>query len=69
MVDVVGGGILGLTLAYELLKQGQQVRVWERAQTLGGLMGRTTLDELGGVQVDRYYHAILNSDRTLMGLM
>lgn len=69
MVDVIGGGILGLTLAYELLKQGRPVRVWERAPTLGGLMGRTTLDELGGVSCDRYYHAILSSDSTLLGLM
>lgn len=69
MVDIIGGGILGLTLAHELLKRGRSVRLWERAPTLGGLMGRTTLDELGGVSVDRYYHAILSSDRTLMGLM
>ncbi|PDW04762.1 NAD(P)/FAD-dependent oxidoreductase [Candidatus Viridilinea mediisalina] len=69
MIDIIGGGILGLTMAYELLKSGQQVRVWERSKTLGGLMGRITLDELGGVSCDRYYHAILNSDRTLMGLM
>lgn len=69
MVDIIGGGILGLTLAYELLKQGRPVRVWERAATLGGLMGRTTFPELGGVEADRYYHAILSSDRTLMGLM
>ncbi|MBP1466831.1 NAD(P)/FAD-dependent oxidoreductase [Candidatus Chloroploca sp. M-50] len=69
MVDVIGGGILGLTLAYELLKQGQSVRVWERSATLGGLMGRTSFPELGNMSCDRYYHAILNSDRTLMGLM
>lgn len=69
MVDIIGGGILGLTLAHELLKQGEQVRIWERASTLGGLMGRTTFDELGGMSCDRYYHAILSSDRTLMGLM
>ncbi|WP_129674425.1 NAD(P)/FAD-dependent oxidoreductase [Candidatus Chloroploca sp. Khr17] len=69
MVDVIGGGILGLTLAYELLKQGQSVRVWERSATLGGLMGRTSFPELDNMSCDRYYHAILNSDRTLMGLM
>lgn len=69
MVDVIGGGILGLTLAHELLKRGQQVRVWERAPTLGGLMGRTSFPELGDVECDRYYHAILSSDQTLMGLM
>lgn len=69
MIDIIGGGILGLTLAYELLKGGEQVRVWERAPTLGGLMGRVSLDELGDVSCDRYYHAILSSDRTLMSLM
>ena len=69
MVDIIGGGILGLTLAYEILKQGQRVRLWERAPTLGGLMGRTTFAELNGLTCDRYYHAILSSDRTLIGLL
>jgi len=67
-VEIVGGGILGLTLAHELLKRGQQVRVWERSPTLGGLMGRVRLDELDGLEVDRYYHAILSSDHSLMQL-
>ena len=68
MVDIIGGGILGLSLAYELLKRDIPVRVWERASTLGGLMGRTRFPELGGLECDRYYHAILRSDRTLMSL-
>jgi protoporphyrinogen oxidase len=67
-IDIVGGGILGLTLAHELAQRGEQVRVWERARTLGGLMGRVRLDELDGLEVDRYYHAILSSDRSLMQL-
>lgn len=69
MVDIIGGGILGLTLAFELQKTGRPVRIWERSATLGGLMGRTSFAELDGMSCDRYYHAILNSDRTLMGLM
>ncbi len=60
--------ILGLALGYDLLKRGIDVRIWERGNELGGLMGRTRFPELGGVEVDRYYHAILNSDRTLMDL-
>src|SRR5579859_5570093 len=68
-IDIVGGGILGLALGYDLLKRGAEVRIWERGKDLGGLMGRTRLDELGGVEVDRYYHAILNSDRTLISLI
>lgn len=68
-IDIVGGGILGLALGYDLLKRGTGVRIWERANELGGLMGRSRFPELGGVEVDRYYHAILTSDRTLMGLI
>jgi len=67
-IDIVGAGILGLALGYDLLKRGVGVRIWERGNELGGLMGRTRFDELGAVEVDRYYHAILNSDRTLMSL-
>lgn len=68
-IDIVGGGILGLALGYDLLKRGVGVRIWERSQDLGGLMGRTRITELGDVEVDRYYHAILSSDRTLIGLL
>lgn len=68
VIDIVGGGILGLALGYDLLKRGVGVRIWERSRELGGLMGRTRFDELDGLEVDRYYHAILSSDRTLMRL-
>lgn len=68
-IDIIGGGILGLTLGHNLIKRGFQVRIWERARDLGGLMGRTRLEELGGVEVERYYHAILSSDRAVMGLL
>jgi Protoporphyrinogen oxidase len=67
-IDIVGGGILGLALGYDLIKRGIGVRIWERSHELGGLMGRTRFDELDGLEVDRYYHAILSSDRTLMRL-
>ncbi|NOK57299.1 MAG: NAD(P)/FAD-dependent oxidoreductase [Chloroflexi bacterium AL-W] len=68
-IDIVGGGIMGLVLGYDLLKRGVGVRIWERATELGGLMGRIRFPELSDVEVDRYYHAILNSDRTLIGLI
>lgn len=68
VIDIVGGGILGLALGYDLIKRGIGVRIWERSRELGGLMGRTRFDDLDGLEVDRYYHAILSSDRTLMRL-
>lgn len=69
VIDIVGGGILGLALGYDLIKRGIGVRIWERGCELGGLMGRTRFEELDGLEVDRYYHAILSSDRTLMRLL
>ncbi|WP_026369848.1 NAD(P)/FAD-dependent oxidoreductase [Kallotenue papyrolyticum] len=66
-IDIVGGGILGLSIGYRLARAGRRVRIWERAPTPGGLMGRIPLPELG-IACDRYYHAILNSDRELMRL-
>ncbi len=36
-VYVLGGGVTGLTLAYELLKHGQPVEVIEKSSTVGGL--------------------------------
>lgn len=67
-IDIIGGGVLGLALGYDLLKRGIGVRIWERSAELGGLMGRTRFPELDNLEVDRYYHAILSSDRTLMRL-
>ena len=34
---ILGGGVTGLTLAYELLKKGQNVEIIERSNSVGGL--------------------------------
>ena len=36
-IIIVGGGIAGLTLAYQLVKKGLQVTVLERENRVGGL--------------------------------
>ena len=36
-VYVLGGGVTGLAIAYELLKRGQKVEIIERSDSLGGL--------------------------------
>lgn len=62
-VGIVGGGLLGLAVAHGLSKRGVPVTVYEAAPQLGGLAGTT---KLGGVEVDRYYHAVtLGDDRVL----
>ena len=37
-VYVLGGGVTGLAVAYELLKRGQKVEIIERSDSLGGLV-------------------------------
>ncbi|MEZ4737210.1 MAG: NAD(P)/FAD-dependent oxidoreductase [Caldilineaceae bacterium] len=65
-VAVIGGGIMGLTLAYYLTKQGMAVDVYEATPVVGGLAGPLTLRD--GAVVDRFYHAILSSDSHLRAL-
>ena len=63
---MVGGGLLGMTLAHRLARQGRQVTLIERAEHLGGL---ATAWRLGDVVWDRHYHVILLSDRYLRELL
>ena len=65
-IAIIGGGIMGITLGYLLSKQGVKVEVFEASSTLGGLAGPITLED--GIKIDRFYHAILSSDRHLYDL-
>jgi len=65
-IGIIGGGIMGVSLAYFLTKQGAQVEVFEGSPILGGLAGPTVLAD--GTIVDRYYHTILTSDAHLRQL-
>ncbi|MEL6697478.1 MAG: NAD(P)/FAD-dependent oxidoreductase [Bacteroidota bacterium] len=56
---VIGGGILGMTIAHRLKQQAQDVHLFEAAPYMGGL---TAAWELGGATWDKYYHVILMSD-------
>lgn len=63
---IMGGGIMGVTLAYYLTKQGMAVDLYEASSTVGGLAGPLYLAD--GTAVDRFYHAILSSDSHLANL-
>ena len=63
---VVGGGLLGLTVAHRLAQAGQQVTVLEAAPELGGLASAW---QVGDVTWDRYYHVVMLSDAHLRGLL
>lgn len=64
-VGIIGGGILGLTLGYWLVRSGVPVRVFERDHTPGGLAGAMDFD---GLRVDRFYHVILPTDHHVIDL-
>jgi protoporphyrinogen oxidase len=63
---VVGGGVLGLTLAWRLLALGHRVELLEAAPYFGGLASAC---DYGEFRWDRYYHCLLPSDERLIGLV
>lgn len=65
-IAIIGGGIMGVSLAYKLAKQGLKVNVYERGDNLGGL---ASFMEYDGVRMDRFYHTILSSDTAMQDLM
>lgn len=56
---IIGGGIMGMTLAHRLAQAGQQVTIYEAAPNLGGLVSPW---KMGDVEWDKFYHVILMSD-------
>jgi protoporphyrinogen oxidase len=63
---VIGGGLLGMTLAHRLASEGKRVTLFEGAGQLGGLASAWSL---GDVVWDRHYHVTLLSDTSLRALL
>jgi protoporphyrinogen oxidase len=63
---VIGGGLLGMTLALRLAQAGKSVTIFESADHLGGLASPW---QLGDVVWDRHYHVTLLSDMRLRALL
>ncbi len=63
---VVGGGLLGMTLALRLAEQGKGVTLFESAASLGGVASAW---QLADVKWDRHYHVTLQSDTRLRSLL
>lgn len=62
-IGVVGGGVLGTSLALRLAQAGARVTVIERGPSLGGLAGSF---DFNGHQVDRFYHVVTPADRRMI---
>ena len=66
-VAIVGGGIMGVTLAYKLSQRDElDITIYERGSDIGGLAGFMPYD---GLRMDRFYHTILSSDMSMQTLM
>jgi protoporphyrinogen oxidase len=63
---IVGGGILGMTLAWDLARPGRRITIFEAGSTPGGLASAW---RLGDIVWDRHYHVTLLSDASLRGLL
>jgi protoporphyrinogen oxidase len=63
---IIGGGLLGLTMAHRLAQQGHQITLFEATSQLGGLASAWIL---GDIVWDRHYHVTLLSDQHLRALL
>ena len=63
---IVGGGLLGLTLAHRMRQAGKRVTLYEAAPHFGGLADAW---EFGGIRWDRHYHVTLLSDQGVLALI
>lgn len=57
---------MGLAAAYQLLKQGHSVTLYEADSILGGMSASFVFD---GIKIERYYHFICKSDEPFFELL
>jgi protoporphyrinogen oxidase len=65
-VAVVGAGPMGLAAAYELVKQGYEVELFEAGPVVGGMAASFDFD---GLSIERYYHFHCTSDKPFFKLL
>lgn len=66
-IAIIGGGLTGLTAAYELTKRGAKATVFEKDKFLGGLANGFS----GGTwdwKLEKTYHHFFTNDRAIIGL-
>jgi protoporphyrinogen oxidase len=65
---ILGGGALGLTLAYRLARAGEPVVVLEAGGEPGGLAAGFRVGE-GGPWLEKFYHHLFRTDRAIVALI
>ncbi len=67
-IAVVGAGLGGMSAAYDLLKAGRQVTIFEVSNEVGGLAAGFKLPHWDWT-LEQYYHHWFASDRHILGLI
>lgn len=62
----MGGGIGGLVAAYRLLQKGHSVEIFERSESLGGLLVGFKIE---GTNLEKAYHHIFKTDTEIIALI
>jgi protoporphyrinogen oxidase len=65
-IAIIGAGAMGLACAYDLLKQGHSVDIYERDDRIGGMSASFDFD---GLKIERYYHFVCAPDYTLFDML
>lgn len=65
-IGIIGGGMTGLMAAYRLSKNGHKVVVFEKSDTLGGLMSGF---KINGTSLEKAYHHIFKTDKDIISLV
>jgi len=65
-IAVLGGGPMGLAVAYQLALQGAQPIIYEADNRLGGM---TASFDFSGMMIERYYHFHCTSDNAFLSML
>ncbi|MFC1879308.1 NAD(P)/FAD-dependent oxidoreductase [Chloroflexota bacterium] len=67
-IAIIGAGISGLSAAYDLVRAGHQVTIYEASEAPGGLAGGFK-EPHWDWSVEKYYHHWFQSDSHMLGLI